>query len=76
MMYGIIGKELKSMNIEDQHPQDYLNFYCLGNREPGEAADQGSEKSVAVLLVNPPWFLFSASLILCLIGCHVPLEPD
>ncbi|KAE8666438.1 Phospholipase D delta [Hibiscus syriacus] len=33
MMYEIIGKELKSMQMEDSHPQDYLNFYCLGNRE-------------------------------------------
>lgn len=33
MMYQIIAKELKSMNIENAHPHDYLNFYCLGNRE-------------------------------------------
>ncbi|XVE56223.1 hypothetical protein DITRI_Ditri03aG0220500 [Diplodiscus trichospermus] len=33
MMYGIIAQELKSMHIENSHPQDYLNFYCLGNRE-------------------------------------------
>ncbi|KAL5557797.1 hypothetical protein UlMin_034008 [Ulmus minor] len=33
MMYEIIARELKSMNIENSHPQDYLNFYCLGNRE-------------------------------------------
>lgn len=33
MMYQIIAKELRSMNIENAHPHDYLNFYCLGNRE-------------------------------------------
>ena len=33
MMYEIIAKELKSLQMEDSHPQDYLNFYCLGNRE-------------------------------------------
>ncbi|XP_021802561.1 phospholipase D delta-like [Prunus avium] len=33
MMYEIIAKELKSMNLMNVHPQDYLNFYCLGNRE-------------------------------------------
>ncbi|KAK8692036.1 hypothetical protein V6N13_075521 [Hibiscus sabdariffa] len=33
MMYGIIGAELKSMRMEDSHPQDYLNFYCLGKKE-------------------------------------------
>ncbi|CAB4282025.1 unnamed protein product [Prunus armeniaca] len=27
------AKELKSMNLENVHPHDYLNFYCLGNRE-------------------------------------------
>ncbi|PHT91021.1 Phospholipase D delta [Capsicum annuum] len=33
MMYQIIATELKSMQLLDSHPQDYLNFYCLGNRE-------------------------------------------
>ncbi|KAK6939014.1 Phospholipase D-like domain [Dillenia turbinata] len=33
MMYEIIAQELKAMQIENAHPQDYLNFYCLGNRE-------------------------------------------
>ncbi|XP_023545432.1 phospholipase D delta-like [Cucurbita pepo subsp. pepo] len=34
MMYEIIGRELKYKNLENAHPSDYLNFYCLGNREP------------------------------------------
>lgn len=40
MMYQVIATELKSMQILDSHPQDYLNFYCLGNREeiPGSIA--------------------------------------
>ncbi|KAL1343983.1 hypothetical protein HN51_017900 [Arachis hypogaea] len=33
MMYDIIARELKAANLENSHPQDYLNFYCLGNRE-------------------------------------------
>ncbi|XP_057435108.1 phospholipase D delta-like [Lotus japonicus] len=33
MMYEIIARELKSMHLYNSHPQDYLNFYCLGNRE-------------------------------------------
>lgn len=33
MMYDIIAQELKSTQLENSHPQDYLNFYCLGNRE-------------------------------------------
>ncbi|CDP01838.1 unnamed protein product [Coffea canephora] len=33
MMYQIIAEELKTMQLVDSHPQDYLNFYCLGKRE-------------------------------------------
>ncbi|XP_057987564.1 phospholipase D delta isoform X2 [Hevea brasiliensis] len=33
VMYEVIAKELKAMNLENVHPQEYLNFYCLGNRE-------------------------------------------
>uniref|UniRef100_A0A7N2RDQ2 phospholipase D n=1 Tax=Quercus lobata TaxID=97700 RepID=A0A7N2RDQ2_QUELO len=48
MMYDIIAQELKSINIENSHPEDYLNFYCLGNREelPKEVSvppDQSSQ---------------------------------
>lgn len=41
MMYEIIAKELKAMDMMDAHPQDYLNFYCLGKREeiPKELSD-------------------------------------
>ncbi|KAL4379743.1 hypothetical protein GQ457_02G013390 [Hibiscus cannabinus] len=33
MMYEVIARELKYMQITDSHPRDYLNFYCLGKRE-------------------------------------------
>lgn len=33
MMYEIIAQELKSSQLQDVHLSDYLNFYCLGNRE-------------------------------------------
>ncbi|KAE8685423.1 Phospholipase D delta [Hibiscus syriacus] len=33
MMYEVVAQELKFMQIKDAHPRDYLNFYCLGNRE-------------------------------------------
>ncbi|KZV20639.1 phospholipase D delta-like [Dorcoceras hygrometricum] len=32
MMYKVIAPEIQSMQL-DAHPEDYLNFYCLGNRE-------------------------------------------
>ncbi|KAL4310883.1 hypothetical protein GQ457_01G008940 [Hibiscus cannabinus] len=46
MMYEIIAQELKSMGVENSHPQDYLNFYCLGNREdiPGDSKSPGDSK--------------------------------
>ncbi|XP_076948548.1 phospholipase D delta-like isoform X3 [Bidens hawaiensis] len=39
MMYDIIAKELQAQQLTDSHPQDYLNFYCLGNREPCNEED-------------------------------------
>ncbi|XP_059437169.1 phospholipase D delta-like [Corylus avellana] len=33
MMYDIVAKELKVMQLVNSDPQHYLNFYCLGNRE-------------------------------------------
>ncbi|PKA55651.1 Phospholipase D delta [Apostasia shenzhenica] len=32
MMYNVIAQQLRDMRLE-AHPQDYLNFFCLGNRE-------------------------------------------
>lgn len=47
-MYQFIAKEIKSMQL-DSHPLDYLNFYCLGNREPitsAAAEVSGNDKVV------------------------------
>lgn len=32
MMYDVVTQAIKSMQL-NAHPQDYLNFYCLGKRE-------------------------------------------
>ncbi|KAK3224413.1 hypothetical protein Dsin_011438 [Dipteronia sinensis] len=32
MMYSVVAQALKDMQMSS-HPQEYLNFYCLGNRE-------------------------------------------
>lgn len=45
MMYGIVAHELKNMQLEDCHPQDYLNFYCLGNREEIDEDSSDAEQS-------------------------------
>ncbi|KAJ0967900.1 hypothetical protein J5N97_024817 [Dioscorea zingiberensis] len=54
MMYEIIGQELKSMKYDNAQPEDYLNFYCLGNREEfprdsNQPTNQPSEKSPEAL---------------------------
>uniref|UniRef100_A0A0D6QSJ5 Phospholipase D n=1 Tax=Araucaria cunninghamii TaxID=56994 RepID=A0A0D6QSJ5_ARACU len=45
MMYETIFKALKEVDLEQRyHPQDYLNFFCLGNRE----ARDGNEAPVTI----------------------------
>ena len=35
MMYRIIGQALEKAGLSEcNHPRDFLNFYCLGQREP------------------------------------------
>ncbi|XP_043711628.1 phospholipase D delta-like isoform X2 [Telopea speciosissima] len=44
MMYRIVGQALEKAGLANQyHPQDYLNFYCLGKREDG--APEGSAQT-------------------------------
>ncbi|TVU33629.1 hypothetical protein EJB05_25455, partial [Eragrostis curvula] len=33
MMYGVVAAAIRDAGIAGAHPQDYLNFYCLGNGE-------------------------------------------
>ena len=37
MMYSLIGEALKAKGATGAHPRDYLNFFCLGNREARSA---------------------------------------
>ncbi|XP_011034954.1 PREDICTED: phospholipase D delta-like [Populus euphratica] len=48
MMYEVIANELKSMNLENSHPQDYLNFYCLGNREEVQGSTNSGDQTVSI----------------------------
>lgn len=50
MMYDIVARELKSMQM-DSHPQDYLNFFCLGNREENPQ-QMSSTNGEAVIVLN------------------------
>lgn len=44
MMYNVVTGALKEMQV-DAHPLDYLNFYCLGNREdiPNDASNTNGD---------------------------------
>lgn len=40
MMYGVIADALREVGkLGTRHPRDYLNFYCLGNREVKSKAE-------------------------------------
>ncbi|KAK6115139.1 hypothetical protein DH2020_007408 [Rehmannia glutinosa] len=45
MMYEIIAQEIKSARLKNAHPTDYLNFYCLGNREEPGGESNGNTQS-------------------------------
>lgn len=46
MMYETIYKALEEVGLENScSPEDYLNFYCLGNREAGKV--EGNESPSA-----------------------------
>lgn len=48
MMYEMIYKALQEVGLENQyHPQDYLNFFCLGNREDGIDESNGGTRPAA-----------------------------
>ncbi|KAG8646094.1 phospholipase D delta isoform X2 [Manihot esculenta] len=54
MMYKIIAKALEDAGLSDQyHPQEYLNFYCLGKREvsseqnPSQINQQSDNRTLA-----------------------------
>lgn len=48
MMYDTVAKELKSVQLSDSKPQDYLNFYCLGNRE--QFSEEQSNADTAMVI--------------------------
>lgn len=57
MMYQYVAKEITSMQLEDSHPQDYLNFYCLGKREPiTESLAKASEDAQKVNVLKQSLF--------------------
>ncbi|XP_002530670.2 phospholipase D delta [Ricinus communis] len=65
MMYKIIGKALEEAGLSDMyHPQDYLNFYCLGKHEascplnPSHMNQQTENRSLAAAQKNRRFMIY------------------
>lgn len=44
-MYEMIYKALREVGLDNRYrPQDYLNFFCLGNREKPSGEDNAAAK--------------------------------
>lgn len=77
MMYETIYKALVEVGLEDAFsPQDFLNFYCLGNRE---AVDEFNSSGMPTPSSSPipqvSSFLKSVvSFMLCILQCLVLWE--
>lgn len=73
MMYEMIYKALEEVGLHKIYePQDYLNFFCLGNREVLDVRDGveagNGEKNPQVLSSYPPKRSFTLQLSsLCLL---------
>lgn len=62
MMYETIYKALVEVGLEDAYtPQDYLNFYCLGNREALDAGEAPDNQPIT----NNPQVLYRCSPTKC-----------
>lgn len=49
MMYDTVYKALKEAGLDHEYePQDYLNFFCLGNREAPDEEESSSAKTPPV----------------------------
>ncbi|CAN8320846.1 unnamed protein product [Cochlearia groenlandica] len=58
MMYEIIAREIRAMNLENVTPQDYLNFYCLGNREELPSDEKNSSNSGEIVSASQKYQRF------------------
>lgn len=62
MMYETIYKALVEVGLEDAFsPQDFLNFYCLGNREAFDSSNTSNDDSHGA--ANTPQVLCFCSIL-------------
>lgn len=59
MMYETIYKALEEVGLEEAFtPQDYLNFFCLGNREAVDGSETPGTTSPTAANTPQVYFLF------------------
>ena len=58
MMYNIVAKELQALHPADSHPQEYLNFYCLGKREDYSEESYSDNVDEVIVLMKISFVLF------------------
>jgi phospholipase D1/2 len=64
MMYGVIANALREMDLLGKcHPQEFLNFYCLGNREVQTSVEPNPQ-------APPPANSKQVSLVLCVFSTY------
>lgn len=55
MMYETVYKALQEAGLDNEYePQDYLNFFCLGNREAPESDNRNISNGINPSLANTP----------------------
>ncbi|KAK6131044.1 hypothetical protein DH2020_035221 [Rehmannia glutinosa] len=61
MMYNVVAQQIKSAQLETAHPTDYLNFYCLGNRE--QYQEEGYSQTSSSGIAEPASQIFQRFMI-------------
>ncbi|KAJ3686416.1 hypothetical protein LUZ61_015580 [Rhynchospora tenuis] len=66
MMYETIYRALRESGLEDKYePQDYLNFFCLGSREPLDRVmpDENYNSNIAQVNVDDEYVIIGSANI-------------
>lgn len=70
MMYEIIYRALKEVGLDDVYePQDYLIFFCLGNREVSDSPSASSTADSSQVRMISCFPFKSEHIVLVIPGC-------
>lgn len=70
MMYETIYTALKEVGLENTYePQDYLNFFCLGNREAIDLSNSNPKAEASPQVTSHILTILFSHIILLLKSC-------